>query len=228
MNFSQKKTSTSNFTFILFVSLLLACQGETIESKSAKSNKEISRPINLLKDIVPLASDSIVNAVIEIPAGSIQKWEINKRNGQLEWELENGKPRLINYIGYPGNYGFIPQTYLPKDLGGDGDPLDIIVLGPSAERGEVLKCKLLGVLYLLDRGEEDDKLIAVSEDSPLFTIQSFSELEVNYPGVLEIISTWFSNYKGKGKMEVTGIGNEKEAMLVLKKAIEAYRATNAN
>ncbi len=228
MNFNLKETSFSILATILLVSMLLACKGETMESKSVRSNKEAGKPINLLKDIEALTSDSTVNAVIEIPAGSIQKWEINKSNGQIEWEIENGKPRLINYIGYPGNYGFIPQTYLPKDLGGDGDPLDIIVLGPSAKRGEVLKCKILGVLYLQDRGEDDDKLIAVSEDSPLFSISTFVELEENYPGIKDILSLWFTNYKGKGKMKVRGIGNEKEAMLVLNKATEAYQAYTAN
>lgn len=224
MNFSFCKKCQTIYISILFLgSMLVSCGGEAIETSAEESNKELSNSVNLLKDIEPLASDSIVNAVIEIPAGSIQKWEINKSSGQLEWEIENGQARLVNYIGYPGNYGFIPQTYLPKELGGDGDPLDIIVLGPSVERGMVLKCRLIGVLYLLDRGEEDDKLIAVSEDSPLYSIESFSELEDNYPGVKEIISTWFSNYKGKGMMEVRGTGNEKDAMDVLKKAIEAYQ-----
>ena len=45
------------------------------------------------------------------------------------------KPREVKYLGYPGNYGMIPRTLLPKELGGDGDPLDVIVLGPAVERG---------------------------------------------------------------------------------------------
>ena len=57
------------------------------------------------------------------------------------WEFKDGKPRIVKYLGYPGNYGMVPKTLLPENLGGDGDPLDVIVLGPQVERGSVIKCK---------------------------------------------------------------------------------------
>ena len=51
------------------------------------------------------------------------------KDGELiKLEFKNGKPRIINYIGYPVNYGFIPKTLLPTSEGGDGDQLDILVL----------------------------------------------------------------------------------------------------
>ena len=74
----------------------------------------------------------------------------------------------------------IPQTLLAKANGGDGDPLDILVLGPPVERGSVLSCKLIGVLYLKDRGEQDDKLIAVAENSPFENLQSIEDLNQNF------------------------------------------------
>ena len=61
--------------------------------------------------------------VIEIPAGTIEKYEIDKKNGGLKIDQRDGKPRLIKFLSYPANYGMIPQTLLPKNLGGDGDPL---------------------------------------------------------------------------------------------------------
>ena len=51
----------------------------------------------------------------------------------VEWEIVNGKPRKVHYLGYPGNYGFIPQTSLSKDRGGDGDPADILLTDPAVE-----------------------------------------------------------------------------------------------
>ena len=54
----------------------------------------------------------------------------NKETKQVEIELVNDNPRIINYLGYPANYGMIPETLLSRNNGGDGDPLDIVVLGP--------------------------------------------------------------------------------------------------
>ena len=133
------------------------------------------------------------------------------------------KPRVVNYIGYPGNYGMVPRTLLSKEKGGDGDPLDILVLGPSVERGQILKSKIIGVLYLQDRGEQDDKLIAVSIDSPMYGVNGIDELNNNYKGVIEIVQLWFTNYKGAGKMELKGYGNKKVAIEILKNAINDYK-----
>lgn len=179
--------------------------------------------LNILTNTTPYAEDGFVNALIEIPAGTIDKWELNKSNGKLEWESMNGKPRKINYIGYPGNYGMIPSTLLSKDSGGDGDPLDILVLGPSTPRERIVTCKIIGVLYLSDRGARDDKLIAISSDSPMIDVNNMNELEDSYEGVLEIIKLWFENYKGPGLIKSRGYGNKTEAIDILNDAIEQYK-----
>lgn len=185
--------------------------------------KKENDTLNLLTDIKPLLEDESINAVIEIPAGTIDKWELDKSTGEIQWEMVEGKPRVVNYIGYPGNYGLIPQTLLSKEKGGDGDPLDVLVLGPPAERGQILKSKIIGVLHLLDKGEQDDKLIAVSSASPMYGINSIDELNTNYKGITEIIQLWFTNYKGPGKMESTGFGDQKVAFKILKNAIYNYQ-----
>lgn len=85
---------------------------------------------NLLEDFVPLLENGNINVVIEIPVGTNEKFEVDKVTGQLKLEiLKDGKPRLVNYLPYPFNYGMVPRTLLPKHLGGDGDPLDVVVLG---------------------------------------------------------------------------------------------------
>ena len=99
---------------------------------------------------------------------------------------------------------------LSKENGGDGDPLDIIVLGPPVPRSSVVKCKIVGVLRLLDRGEQDDKLLAVSADSPLYEVNDIGDLRNDYKGVLDIVELWFSNYKGPGKMKSKGFGDSVE------------------
>ena len=177
---------------------------------------------NLLTEINPEQDGQWVNMVVEIPAGSREKWEVNKESGLIERDSLNGQPRTINYLGYPGNYGFIPQTLLPKSAGGDGDPLDILVIGDAQEKGTVLRCKIIGVLKLLDNGEQDDKLIAQSENSVFDSISTIEDLQNNFPGMLEIIETWFINYKGGYSVSSNGFRSKDEALKILKQSVEAY------
>ncbi len=184
----------------------------------------LSSKKNFLKDWPSKDSSGNVNAVVEIPAGRTDKWEVGKEHGNLKWDFKKGKPRVLKYIGYPGNYGMVPGTILPKESGGDGDPLDIILLGPPLDRGEVTSAKLIGVLKLDDRGEQDDKLIAVQFNSPLIKADSISELDERFPGIKEILELWFTNYKGKGKMKSRGYGNLQEAEKILTEATRHYQS----
>lgn len=202
--------------FLLFISLSLLLCFTSCESISNRTNKTEVKPITECR---PISADGHVNAIIEVPAGTIQKWEINKLSGEIEQELIGEKARIINYIGYPGNYGMIPQTLLPKEKGGDGDPLDILVLGPPEGRGSIIKCKVIGVLFLLDEGAQDDKLIAISDNSPLFQVNDISDLTTKYIGVSEIIKLWFINYKGPNKMKSNGFGGKQVAEDILQRAI---------
>ncbi|MZG31051.1 MAG: inorganic diphosphatase [Nitrospinae bacterium] len=184
----------------------------------------LSSKKHFLKDWPSKDSSGNVNAVIEIPAGRTDKWEVSKEHGNLKWDFKKGKPRVLKYIGYPGNYGMVPGTLLPKESGGDGDPLDIILLGPPLERGEVASAKLIGVLKLDDHGEQDDKLIAVQFNSPLKKADSISELDERFPGITEILELWFTNYKGK--MKSRGYGNRQEAEKILTEASRHYQSTD--
>ena len=177
-------------------------------------------------DIKPISNDGDIQAVIEIPAGTIEKWELDKSTGVIVRDSIDGRPRSVDYLGYPANYGLIPNTLLSKENGGDGDPLDVIVLGPPVERGSVVKCCLIGVLYLLDRGEQDDKLIAISTESPMYGVNDLMELNSEYHGVSDILQLWFTNYKGPGKMELKGMGGKKEANLILEKALKEYQSSH--
>ena len=212
-------------TYFLLTFIFISCnrsKSEELTNIRNSAEEVLKSKVHLLRDITPLFEDGDVNAVIEIPSGTIEKWELNKSTGQVQWELVDNTPRIVNYLGYPGNYGMIPQTLLSKEKGGDGDPLDIIILGPPSTRGGIVKCKIIGVLYLMDRGERDDKLIAVSEDSPLYQVNDMTELNKNYKGISEIIKLWLTNYKGTGKMESEGFGDKKTALAILRDAIDEF------
>lgn len=79
------------------------------------------------------------------------------------------------------------------------------------------------MLRLQDGGEQDDKLIAIAGDSPLAKATSLVQLQEQFPGVTEIIELWFSNYKGKGKMQANGFGDISMAEQVLRSAIAAFK-----
>lgn len=180
-----------------------------------------------LMQMSPLNDDGTIRAIIEIPTGTSAKWEVSKDDPKaVYWELRNDAPRIVNYLGYPGNYGAIPGTALPKELGGDGDPLDVIVLGQAAPRGEIVDVRLIGVLKMLDGGEQDDKLIAVmTQDSPFADIETMAQLDAEFPAVSQIIDLWFANYKGPdGGMEGQGFAEADVARDVLDASIESFQA----
>ena len=128
--------------------------------------------------------DGSINVLVEIPSGTNGKWEVNKETGNLDWEFKKGAPRVVQYLPYPSNYGMIPQTLSPEEIGGDGDPLDVLLLGEAVPRGAYVKGKLIGVMYMKDHGETDDKLLAVAEGSPFENVNSVSELAEQFPGSL--------------------------------------------
>lgn len=175
-----------------------------------------------LNDFEPTSPDGLVNVVIEIPAGSNQKWEVDKKSGFLEWEISADTLRTIPYLPYPANYGMVPRTLLPKESGGDGDPIDVFVLGLSKERGSVVPARVIGVIRMLDDGEQDDKLIAIDPGSWFYDIHTLSDLEISYPGVTQILAIWLENYKGGNRVQVLEIGDKSEADALIKRAVEGH------
>ena len=218
---------------ILFLILFLFLIGCTYESNLLLSEDSIELYYedeytfpgeeNFLTDFPAKNTDGTINVVVEIPAGTNQKWEVSKDDGKIRWEFKEGKPRVVKYLAYPGNYGMIPQTILLEEEGGDGDALDVIILGPSVPRGTVVKAKLIGILNLLDGGETDDKILAVLEGSPLYEVNDIQELDNRFPGTTKIIEIWFSSYKGAGILESKGFGDASKAHDMVNKALNAYR-----
>lgn len=220
-------------SIFLWISILLlfSCRNDFDSSKNTALSKEgidndslfsTARSRNLMDDYPASNENGTVNVLIEIPGGTLEKWELDKSDGSLKIEFIDSIPRKVNYLGYPCNYGMIPSTLLPKDLGGDGDPLDVMVLGDPIARGTIIECKIIGVLHLLDRGEKDDKLIAVKEGTPFYSLNNIEALDTNYNGILEILKLWFTNYKGPDKMEFKGYGDYETALKILNAAAEAY------
>jgi inorganic pyrophosphatase len=212
------------FTLFLFPGCQRAIPG-TAEGYIYKDLYTLDGGMDLVSANPAMNQDGTVNAVVEIPAGTIAKWEVNGTlpdgtrpdDGRLRWEFDNGKPRVIQYLGYPGNYGFIPCT-----LGGDDDQLDILLVGPPLPKGAVSSAKFIGVLKMLDGGDTDDKILAVTKESPLYGVNDLADLDDKFPGVRDIIEIWFTHYKGQGEMKAQGWGDIEEAELIIQKAIDNF------
>ena len=155
---------------------------------------------------------------IEITAGTKQKWEFNDETGEMEKDYKDGKERIIQFLPYPGNYGFIPET-----LAGDGDPIDVIDLDESEERGELKEVRIIGALNFEDKKEEDIKFVGVSPNDTLGQIQSIEQLLMEKPAVLEILKSWFLNYKKPGKMVFYGYMSRDESVRLIDSASAKWK-----
>jgi inorganic pyrophosphatase len=173
---------------------------------------------NLLDAAPATAGSTAVHVVVEIPAGTADKWEVAENGHVLAIERSDGRLRRIDYLPYPANYGFIPRTRLGAEAGGDGDPVDVVLLGPATPCGAVVRARILGALRLIDDGERDDKLLAVRPGSALGDVRDVDDLKDQYPGVLDILETWFLHYKGAANSSRGFVGAEAARSVVVEAA----------
>jgi inorganic pyrophosphatase len=129
-------------------------------------------------------SPELVNAVIEIPAGGVNKYEYDKKLHVFKLDRT-----LYSPVHYPGDYGFIPST-----LAEDNDPLDIVILVDEPTfTGCLVEVRPVGVLEMLDQGVKDEKVLAVSSNNPRYkNVHDYQDVE---PHVLREIAHFFQIYK---------------------------------
>lgn len=158
-------------------------------------------------------------AVIEIPAGTNKKIEYHKTRKKFLIDQRNGKDRIINFLPYPGNYGFIPSTFSNPKRGGDGDAADVLVLGESLKTGSVIEITPIAVLKLIDEKELDYKIIAIPAElkDRIITAENYQKFSSDYPEVIKILESWFTYYDKSQVLEVKGWGDETEAVVEIEK-----------
>ena len=168
---------------------------------------------------LPLGENSpdVVNAVIEIPLGEVNKYEYDKT-----FHLFRLDRNLHSPVHYPGDYGFIPST-----LSGDGDPLDVLVLVDSPSfAGCLIEVRPIGMLEMIDQGKTDEKVLAVGLNNPRYRdVRNYSEI---YPHVLREIQHFFATYKDlEGKRtELVGWHNSHRARTVITESHWRYVQAN--
>src|SRR5574340_1837724 len=159
---------------------------------------------------------TILNVIVEIPKGSQNKYEYDKKNSIIKLDRV-----LFSPLYYPGDYGIIPQTYAE-----DGDPLDALVLVTNPTfPGVLIEARPVGLLRMKDSGDMDDKILCVAKDDVRFdNLTDISGLDKHY---LKEIGHFFEVYKqleGK-KVEILGWKNAASAKKAIVAGEKLYKKT---
>ena len=112
---------------------------------------------------------------------------------------------------------------MPLRVGGDGDPLDVVLLGSSLAQGKIVKSKVIGTLKMRDFGEIDDKIVAVPVNSDLSKYENLLHLKNEDSNILNEIVLWFENYKGKNVVNFLNYGTVSEAKELINFANKEYK-----
>lgn len=158
----------------------------------------------------------VVNLVIEIQRGKGKnKYEYDKESGVFVLDRVNAST-----MRYPADYGYVPNT-----LCEDGDPLDgLLVIDESVTQGVVVPARPIGVLHMVDDGENDEKLICVADkDVTNSHIQQVDDLGSDFKKIVEHFYSHYKDWKNEWKgvdVAFNGWGDAEEAKKVVKESIE--------
>jgi len=186
-------------------------------------------------DIDLKVSEGVYNAVFEIPKMTKAKMEVATKepNNPIAQDVKKGK--LRDYHGpIFWNYGMFPQTWEDPNIthpdtkcAGDNDPVDVVEIGSAAiDQGSVVQVKPLGVLAMIDDGELDWKVIAISTSDPLAAeLNDIADVKAKCPGTIDGIREWFRWYKTPDGKPLNAFGYD-EAALDKAKAIAVINETH--
>ena len=157
--------------------------------------------------------NDIIDAVVEIPFRSRNKYEIDKETGRIRLDRV-----LYSAMGYPTEYGTIENTLAP-----DGDPLDILIIATEPTYpGCVIPCRIVGYLKMYDNGKGDYKLISVVACDPRY--EEIKNIDDIPEFTLKEIKNFFENYKKLQDIdvEVGDYCSKEEALELLEQCKKAY------
>ena len=159
------------------------------------------------------------DAIIEIPRGSRNKYEMEHETGRIRFDRV-----LYSPMFYPADYGFVENT-----LGLDGDPIDVLVfLTEPTVPGCVIEVKTIGVLNMSDDKGRDEKLICVPVADPTWNqLENITDMN---PHTLKAVEHFFKTYKDLENKTciVDGYGDKAQAEQLLQDARERFVPVHAH
>lgn len=163
---------------------------------------------------------NVINLIIEIQkGGGRNKYEYDKDTGRLTLDRVNATS-----LGYPADYGYVPETMCE-----DGDPLDaLLIIDEPVVHGTVVPARPIGVLYMIDDGEGDEKLICVANDDVSKKhINRVEDLDPNFKNRVEHfyshVKDWKNDWKGV-EVKFNGWGDAQDAKKVITESVERAKA----
>src|SRR3989344_5502799 len=185
----------------------------------ANINHKPSKYMLNLLHVLPVfaeGKEDVVNTVVEINSGTLNKYEVITESGQLKLDRVG-----YSSLAFPFAYGAIPQT-----LDYDGDPLDIEIVNvtePLAP-GCLAEVRIIGAMKFEDGGEVDDKIIGVlTSDRRSDHIQSIEDLGEQFQKETTYFWERYKDLKKPGTMAVKGFFDKDEAIKVIKECEERYK-----
>lgn len=165
-----------------------------------------------------IIAPDVFDAIIEIPLGSKNKYEIDKHTGRITLDRV-----LFSAMTYPAEYGYLECTLAP-----DGDPIDILVMSTEPTYpGTVVPARILGYLTMIDNGMIDYKLISVVACDPRYDdVNDLSDLP---SFVLKEIKNFFENYKTLQniRVEVGEYSSKEDALRIIEDCKERFIRTHS-
>ena len=179
-------------------------------------------PKNDVYNTPTFSKEGALHGVIEIPGGTNKKIEFNPKTHSFEVDQRDGKDRIISFLPYPANYGFIPSTLSDPSQGGDGDALDILLISESIPTGSIIETIPIAMLKLFDNEEYDYKIICVPKNPKkrIIDATTFDGFSKKYIHAKDMIESWFLHYDIGGDTLISkGWGDEKEAFKEITKSL---------
>lgn len=186
---------------------------------------------------IPIGEEfpEVVNTYIETVPTDTVKYEMDKRSGFLKVD----RPQKYSSV-CPTLYGFIPQTYCGEQIArscvektgrttvvGDDDPLDICVLTEKTiSHGDIIvRAVPVGGFRMIDRGQADDKIIAVMHGDGLYS--SWREISDCPQAFIDRLRHYFLTYKDlpgsvSPMCEITHVYGRDEAIDIIKRSRNDY------
>lgn len=157
----------------------------------------------------------IVNVVVEIPKGSHNKYEYDEK-----WDIMKLDRVLHSPVYYPADYGFIPETRSE-----DGDHLDVLVLlSEPVFSGCVVPVRPVGVLYMIDQNEKDEKIIAAAVGDPLLShVKDIGDVDEFFRKEIHHFFTIYKQLENK-KVEVHDWYAKDRAHAIISEAMKRYQS----
>ena len=159
--------------------------------------------------------DKVIEAIIEIPMGTKNKYEIDKARNRIKLDRV-----LYSQMTYPAEYGYIENT-----LAEDDDPLDILVMASTKTfPGCIVDARVIGALDMIDNGEKDYKIIAVMDSDPRFS--HIHKMEDIQDHMIREIKHFFRTYKDLQQnktVEVLDFHDKDFAVKLIEQSVKRYQ-----